>query len=122
MNHVHCCDMMARALSATCDEHPDPWDCPDALVTYSPVFDEYGLIVHDGGSSAISIAFCPWCGVALPESKRDRWFDEVEELGHDGDSDDLPAKYRSDAWWRDRGAAGQQGVAADKARGAGCKL
>jgi hypothetical protein len=24
-----------------------------------------GLIIHDGGSSSIGIAFCPWCGSTL---------------------------------------------------------
>ncbi|WP_438824020.1 DUF6980 family protein [Bacillus sp. JJ1773] len=30
------------------------------------IFDEkhndYGLIIHDGGTSSIGISFCPWCG------------------------------------------------------------
>jgi hypothetical protein len=43
---------------------------------YHPTFDEYGIIVHDGGPSFVVIAYCPWCGVGLPESKRDRWFTE----------------------------------------------
>jgi hypothetical protein len=106
MTITHCCDRMTEALSSTCTEHPDRWDCPDALVSYSPRFDEYGLIVHDGGRSVIGIAYCPWCGAALPESKRDRWFDEIERLGYRAGSEDLPAEYRSDAWWRNRGRAG----------------
>ena len=32
----------------------------------------YGLIIHDGGTSAVTIQFCPWCGSKLPASKRDR--------------------------------------------------
>ncbi|WP_443024360.1 DUF6980 family protein [Sphingomonas sp. Leaf30] len=28
---------------------------------------ERRLRLHDGGSSAIEIAFCPWCGARLPQ-------------------------------------------------------
>ena len=48
-----------------CDSHPDRFACPDALVHRSSKSGEYGLIVHDGGSSVIDIAFCPWCGTSL---------------------------------------------------------
>jgi hypothetical protein len=48
-----------------CDKHPDRFSCPDALVHRSGKSGEYGLIVHDDGSSVISIAFCPWCGTSL---------------------------------------------------------
>ena len=33
---------------------------------------------------SITINFCPWCGTQLPESLRDRWFEELELLGKDG--------------------------------------
>jgi hypothetical protein len=75
--HIHCCDRMNEQLASTCDTHPDRFDCPDALLTYSDRFDEYGLIVHDGASSSILIAFCPWCGATFRESKRDRWLEEL---------------------------------------------
>lgn len=52
-------------LAQVCELHPDRADCPDALVAF--VRGGYGLMVHDGGSSVIKIAFCPWCGSTLPE-------------------------------------------------------
>jgi hypothetical protein len=55
---------MRREADRTCDRHPDRFDCPDCLVSYS-TGGEYGLIIHDGGSSTIRIAFCPWCGAKL---------------------------------------------------------
>ncbi|HZY17518.1 MAG TPA: hypothetical protein VFE82_03505 [Ramlibacter sp.] len=74
---------------------PTPW------WAYSPKFNEYGLIVHDGGSSAIAIAFCPWCGTKLPASLRERWFEELEAQGFDDPSDQgIPGRYKTDAWWR----------------------
>lgn len=63
---AHCCEEMRRQVALTCDRHPDRFDCPDCLVHYSPRFREYGLIVHDGGSSSVRIWFCPWCGAGLP--------------------------------------------------------
>ena len=48
-----------------CNLHPDPYECPDNLVTHNESNGTYGLIVHDGGSSYIKIEFCPWCGTAL---------------------------------------------------------
>lgn len=98
----HCCDRMREAVTHRCAQHPDPYDCPDNLVHYAPVFDEYGLIVHDGGASYVMIRFCPWCGTGLPESKRDLWFDRLEALGHArplGDAT-IPEAFKSDAWWQ----------------------
>jgi hypothetical protein len=57
--------MMAADFERICDQHPDRWDCGDALVGYWPKSREYGLIVHDGGESMIIISFCPWCGTDL---------------------------------------------------------
>jgi hypothetical protein len=65
---VFCCERMAADLNRTCKDHPDRFDCPDNLVAILKRGD-YGLIVHDRGSSVISIAFCPWCGTRLPDSK-----------------------------------------------------
>jgi hypothetical protein len=62
---------MTDAVQSACAEHPSRFDCPDAIVDYQARFDEYGLIVHDGGTSVVTIGYCPWCGARLPESKRD---------------------------------------------------
>jgi hypothetical protein len=66
----HCCEDLRREAERTCDQHPDRFACPDCLIHYSPKFREYGLIVHDGGTSFIVIRYCPWCGTRLPESSR----------------------------------------------------
>ena len=96
----HCCTRMSEMVAYTCEQHPDRFYCPDCLVQYLPKFDEYGLIIHDGGSSIISIGFCPWCGARLPESKRDRWFDELAALGlNDPSEQEIPERYMSDAWF-----------------------
>jgi hypothetical protein len=65
---------------STCDVHPDRFDCADALVHYSAVRGDYGLIVHDGGSSFIVMAYCPWCGVELPRAPDDDPGERVIEV------------------------------------------
>lgn len=93
-----CCADMTHRLEFTCDQHADPFECGDNTVVYNEIFDEFGLIVHDGGASYIVIAFCPWCGVELPRSQRDRWFDETEAMGLTGDT--LPPAYLTGEWRR----------------------
>ncbi|GAA5039126.1 hypothetical protein HNP84_003491 [Thermocatellispora tengchongensis] len=68
----HCCESMARQMAWHCDDHEDAFDCPDALVSFNARSQEYGLIVHDGGTSVIVIDFCPWCGSRLSVSQRGR--------------------------------------------------
>ena len=52
------------------------YECPDPLVSVFPPISErgedYGIIVHDGGASHVSIRFCPWCGVDLAARNRER--------------------------------------------------
>jgi len=60
-----CCATMHENVTKTCLEHPDRYDCPDALV--DRVAAGYGLMIHnDGGGGVIEIRFCPWCGSQLP--------------------------------------------------------
>jgi hypothetical protein len=59
-----CCSRMAADLNQSCKQHAYRSECPDALI--DRVRGGYGIIVHDGGSSVVEIAFCPWCGAKLP--------------------------------------------------------
>ena len=94
-----CCSDMRNALTNTCEQHAgDAFACGDMLVTYSPTFDEYSLVVHDGGASSVLIKFCPWCGTRLPASRRDAWFDEVDAQGFDSASDTLPEHFKGATW------------------------
>ena len=96
-----CCDFMRTQLSHECEQHPDPRDCPDVLVVYNPRFDEYGMPIRDGGTSSLSMRFCPWCGTAMPDSKRDLWFDTLASMGIDDPFEHpVPDEFRSDSWWR----------------------
>ncbi|WP_314220191.1 DUF6980 family protein [Streptomyces zaehneri] len=97
----HCCAEMTRQAGLRCRVHPDVFACPDALVRFEPKFGEYGLIVHDGGTASLEIAFCPWCGARLPESQRNRWFDALEARGIDPGEDEVPPEFEDDRWLRE---------------------
>ncbi|MGK5545323.1 DUF6980 family protein [Streptomyces sp. URMC 127] len=94
----HCCETMTRQVHWHCDTHADRYACPDALVVFSEKFREYGLVIHDGGTASSGIAYCPWCGVRLPESQRDRWFEELEARGIDPWEDEVPAEFEDGRW------------------------
>ena len=61
----HCCARMDFDLGQRCEQHPDRFDCADALVFHCDDDNTYGLIIHDGGASFSRIEFCPWCGTRL---------------------------------------------------------
>ncbi len=100
----YCCKQMKRNVEYRCDEHPSPFDCPDNLIIYIEKFDEFGLIIHDGGSSFLVIQFCPWCGAELPESKRDRWFEEIESMGLEPGDDAIPPSHLDRSWYATSGS------------------
>ncbi|MDQ0418957.1 hypothetical protein J2Z48_003162 [Croceifilum oryzae] len=96
----HCCKTMENTLNYVCKQHKNPFDCPDHLIYYSLVFDEYGIIIHDGGPSYSAIYFCPYCGSKLSDSKRDLWFDALEALGFAAPFEqNIPEDFNSDRWY-----------------------
>jgi len=96
-----CCTAMTSALEHDCSEHLSKFDCPDALLSYNERFDEYGIIIHDGGTAVSSIAYCPYCGQKLPASKRDLWFDTLECMGYDDPGEqEIPSEFQSGDWYR----------------------
>ena len=98
---THCCNNMKINIKSEDNVHIDEYECPDILISYIPKFDEYGIIVHDGGNSSIEIYFCPWCGKELPISKRDEWFDKLEKLGFDNpNNQNIPKEFKSDLWYK----------------------
>lgn len=101
----HCCERIRAAVLFRCDEHPEVGECGDYLVGYSERFDEYGLWIHDGpggsASSWIEIHHCPFCGGHLRPSRRDEWFDRLEELGLEPEN--APSDMQSSEWWLGEG-------------------
>lgn len=86
----HGCDGMALAIAD-----------PRVALRYLPRFREYGIAVVDS-SSIQEISHCPFCGEKLPGSLRDEFFDALDELELEIDDPALPARFASDAWWRER--------------------
>ena len=60
-----CCTTMETHLKWKCDQHANPDDCPDCIVRSYGSGGQYGIPIHDGGSSFIRIDYCPWCGAFL---------------------------------------------------------
>lgn len=64
-----CCRALEEFEAQTCDQHPSPWDCCDAVIVRHPD-GTYGLPVRDqedsSAISSVAIRYCPWCGSPLP--------------------------------------------------------
>jgi hypothetical protein len=99
---MYCCEEMNKQVNHKCGTHKNDYDCPDKLISYNQKFAEYGIIIHDGGSSVMHINYCPFCGVKLPDSKRDLWFAKLKELGFEDPigNDNIPKGYKIDSWHR----------------------
>ena len=46
---------MDDAIQFNCNKCKDKFECPDTLLAYNPKFDEYRIIIHDGGAAVASI-------------------------------------------------------------------
>ena len=86
-----CCEHLRRAV-----------EDPDIPFVYIAKFDEIGVRVLDGGTSFIKLEYCPWTGDRLRPSLRDAWFKEMERLGLDPLSDNIPSEFRDDQWYRNK--------------------
>jgi len=82
-----CCSDMMEALKD--NEHP---------LYYSGAYQEFGLQLSSKFEYSV-LAFCIWCGEKLPESRRDKWFDKLEEQGIDPWENEIPIDFLSSAWW-----------------------
>jgi hypothetical protein len=77
------------------------------VIQYDEKWDEYqvdipGFELINFRSSVVQvIVHCPWCGVLLPTSKRDLWYDKIEKMGFDPnlEPEKIPLKFRSAEWW-----------------------
>jgi hypothetical protein len=104
-HHPHCCEEMTERANFWCDQCTNQCRCAHKDIYYSSVFDEY-CIINQLQIDVETIKFCPWCGVKLPKSKREEWFDLMDELGIDindwGEVGKTLGKYLEFGWWQDR--------------------
>jgi len=61
---VHCC--------ATMQAQAGPTGSADAAIAYAARTNAYGLRGPGRGAAVLAIAFCPWCGTALPAPAADQ--------------------------------------------------
>ena len=62
-----CCEQMKHFSTLSCNKHNSIYECPDVLISIQKN-KTYGLIIHDGGLSQITILYCPWCGTHLEKA------------------------------------------------------
>lgn len=99
----HCCQTMTHQVNYDSEEYSNQIDFHDNLIKYNDQFDEYRIIIHNGGNSSIAINYCPWCGLKLPKSKRELWFDILQKLGFDEPFEqDIPNEFKTDEWYRNK--------------------
>jgi hypothetical protein len=96
------CVHIAYHVTQKCEQHPDPYECPDVILIHDEKFDEYGIPIKDGGNSFIKIDYCPWCGIKLPKSKRDLWFKTLESLGYKDPffENNIPPEFETNQWYK----------------------
>jgi hypothetical protein len=92
----HCCDDMNRFVN---DKRMP--------IEYMSTFREYHLPLLSSNAQQ-SIDYCPWCGVNLPNSLRDLWFEMLEDkigeqiydIAFDNTRfNEIPEKFQNDTWW-----------------------
>ena len=124
---VHCCEDMKFQAEYFCPTHPHFDECPDKLVSYDVATNSYRLIVRHYGpeyaddsvtvigpdhfyvQAYMAIQHCPWCTAALPDFS-DLRTDALEAMGIDDSySEDVPAEFETDLWWRRREGADSAG-------------
>lgn len=97
----HCCTDLRDQVEFRCEAHPERAGCPDYLIGYTASFDEYGIWVHTGEAGAaeswLAIRHCPFCGAALPPSRREEFFEWLESRGLE--LEDAPVEFAAYGWW-----------------------
>lgn len=59
-----CCPTMQDQLDHECPVHADRLSCPDVVVLRMPN-GQHLIPIRDGGTGALPIRHCPWCGEPL---------------------------------------------------------
>ena len=94
------CVHMAYHVIFRCEEHTELSECSKAIILYFEKFDEYCIGPRGGRGDLYQINYCPICGIKLPESKRDFYFERLEEMGLEYCDDRIPNEYNSSEWYK----------------------
>jgi hypothetical protein len=82
---------------------------PDIPLNYQPVFRRYIIPLIGPTADFQQIFFCPWCGIKLPESLEEIYYEILEKehgiaQGLDIQNDRrIPKEFKSNEWWKKRG-------------------
>lgn len=92
-----CCEIMKNNSVISWWYREDVYWNSDNLIVYISKYDEYWIIIHDGWSSRIKIAYCPWCWIKFPESKHDMRLKYLNEVWVDPSSE-IPKENSFEIW------------------------
>ncbi|MES2508842.1 MAG: hypothetical protein V4625_02890 [Pseudomonadota bacterium] len=94
----HCCIEMSRQVDMLFPHAQSPLlGSTDKRIYWSPVFNEYGLVCQPS-AEILQIQHCPFCGVLLPESRREKWFERLESKGWKTWGDAIPSEMLTHDW------------------------
>lgn len=71
------------------------------LLEIVPKYREVGFPLDDDKKPFLRIRHCPFCGLMLPASLRAEWLVALEKKGHAPGDKNMPAAFRSEAWWQE---------------------
>jgi hypothetical protein len=95
---THCCKQMSEQVNMHFEEAQSVLlGSTDKRIYWSSIFNEYGLICQPS-YEILKISFCPFCGSKLPNSKRDRWFERLEQTGWSTWGDPIPPELLRYDW------------------------
>jgi hypothetical protein len=94
------CVHMAYHATFHCEEHAELSECSKAIILYNDKFDEYCIGPRGGTGDHYEIKYCPICGIKLPGSKRDLYFERLDEMGLEYGDDRIPKEYLSSEWYK----------------------
>ena len=94
----HCCEAMTEQVNLQSPLASSALlGTTDKRIYWSPVFNEYGLICQPSAEILV-ISHCPFCGFALPQSRRQAWVAALERTGWRTWGDPIPPHLLTHEW------------------------
>jgi hypothetical protein len=94
----HCCEAMTEQVNLQSPLASSALlGTTDKRIYWSPVFNEYGLICQPSAEILV-ISHCPFCGFALPPSRRQAWVTALERTGWRTWGDPIPPRMLTYEW------------------------
>lgn len=98
LERQHCCPAMTEQVNLQSPLVSSPLlGSTDKRIYWSTVFNEYGLICQPS-TEVLVISHFPFCGSALPVSRRREWFEALERTGWRTWGDPIPPRMLTCEW------------------------